>query len=207
MALIEGFIRDISGQPLVGIPVEAFQRNPLGDLNLTSLPEITDNKGYFKIFPQKDIDETNSNVYLVVTDDLKKFVSVRDRYSRYKKQDFFDAQGSKQKWRSQIVSNLNNAIQVVVIKDPIPLPIQYDTVVIGSGFGGTVVSLAIASMYKNEGNNNRVCILERGQWWISHEIPDANALRTYLVKNNMPFNTWAYPCPNPKYFKMLLMLF
>ena len=79
MVLIEGFIRDISGQPLVGIPVEAFQRNPLGDLNITSLHEITDSNGYFRIIPQRDIDEINSNVYLVVKDELKKFVSVRDR--------------------------------------------------------------------------------------------------------------------------------
>jgi cholesterol oxidase len=193
MVLIEGFIREISGQPLVGIAVEAFQRNPLGDSNITSLHEITDSNGYFRIIPQKGIDEINSNVYLVVKDELKKFVSVRDRHNRYKKQEVFDTEGSVQKWRGQIISNLNNVVQIVVIKDPILFPTQYDTVVIGSGFGGTVVSLAIANMYKNEGNNNRVCILERGQWWISHEIPDSDALRTSLVKNNMPFNTWAYP--------------
>ena len=193
MVTIEGYIRDLSGQPLAKIPVEVFQRNPLGDLNLTSLPEITDSKGYFRIIPQRDIYETNSNVYVVVTDELKKFLSVRDRHSRYKKKDFFDTEGSKQKWRSQIISNLNNVIQIVVIKDRIPFPTQYDTVVIGSGFGGTVVSLAIAKMYKAENKNLRVCILERGQWWISHEIPDSNALRTFLVKSNMPFSTWAYP--------------
>ena len=48
-------------------------------------------------------------------------------------------------------------------------------------------------MYKEKNENKRVCILERGQWWISHEIPDSNPLRTFLVKNNMPFSTWAYP--------------
>ena len=117
-------------------------------------------------------------MYIVVTDELKKFVSVRDRYSRYKKQEVFDTEGSVLKWRGQIISNLNNVIQIVVIKESYTVPTEYDTVVIGSGFGGTVVSLAIAKMYKNESNNNRVCILERGQWWISHEIPDSNALRS-----------------------------
>ena len=193
MVVIEGYIQDLAGQPIIGAPVEAFQRNPLGDLNLTSLPEVTDNKGYFKIIPQRDIDETNSNVYIAITDELKKFVSVRDRYSRYKKEDFFDTQGSKQKWKGQIISNLNNVIQVIVILNSIPVPTEYDTIVIGSGFGGTVVSLAIAKMYKAKNENKRVCILERGQWWISHEIPDSNALRSFLVKNNMPFSTWAYP--------------
>ncbi len=97
MVVIEGYIQDLAGQPIIGAPVEAFQRNPLGDLNLTSLPEVTDNKGYFKIIPQRDIDETNSNVYIAITDELKKFVSVRDRYSRYKKEDFFDTQGQQTK--------------------------------------------------------------------------------------------------------------
>jgi hypothetical protein len=52
MVVIEGYIRDSAGQPLAIVPVEAFQLNPLGDLTLTSVPEITDNEGYFKIIPQ-----------------------------------------------------------------------------------------------------------------------------------------------------------
>jgi hypothetical protein len=79
-----------------------------------------------------------------------------------------------------------------VKEDHISVPTEYDSVVIGSGFGGTVVSLAIAKMYNMKNENNRVCLLERGQWWISHEIPDSNPLRAFLVKNNMPFSTWAY---------------
>lgn len=194
MVTIEGYIRDSVGQPLAGIPVEAFQRNPLGDLNLTAAPEITDGDGYFKIIPQRDIDEINSNVYVVITDESKTFVSVRDRHGRYKKKEFFSTGGiNGWKWRSQIVSNVNNTIQIVILQNRIPVPSEYDSVVIGSGFGGTVVSLAIAKMYKGKNENKRVCILERGQWWISHEIPDSNALRTFLVKNNMPFSTWAYP--------------
>jgi hypothetical protein len=194
MVIIEGYIRDPVGQPLVGIPVEASQYNPLGDLTLTTFPEITDNKGYFKIVPQRDIDETNSNVYIIITDESKKFISVRDRHGRHKRKEFFSVDGiNGWKWRSQVISNLNNVIEIVVTQNRIPVPTTYDSVVIGSGFGGTIVSLAIAKMYKEKNENNRVCILERGQWWISHEIPDSNPLRTFLVKNNMPFSTWAYP--------------
>ena len=47
-------------------------------------------------------------------------------------------------WRSQIISNLNNVIEVAVKQNRIPVPTEYDSVVIGSGFGETVVSLAIA---------------------------------------------------------------
>jgi len=194
MVIIEGYAHNSAGQPLVGISVEAFEQNPLGDLTLTTFPELTDNKGYFKILPQRNIDETNSNVYIVVTDESKKFVSVRDRHSRYKRKEFFSVGGiNGWKWRGQVISNLNNVIEIVITQNRIPVPSTYDSVVIGSGFGGTIVSLAIAKMYKEKNENNRVCILERGQWLISHEIPDSNPLRTFLVKNNMPFSTWAYP--------------
>jgi hypothetical protein len=194
MVIIEGYVRNSAGQPLAGIPIEAFQQNPLGDLTLTAFPEITNNEGYFKIITQRDIDEMNSNVFIIITDESKKFISVRDRHSRYKRKEFFSVGGTNGwKWRSQIISNLNNVIQIVVTQSRISIPAEYDSIVIGSGFGGTIVSLAIAKMYKEKNENKKVCILERGQWWVSHEIPDSNPLRTFLVENNMPFSTWAYP--------------
>jgi GMC oxidoreductase len=196
MVIIEGYIRDSTGQePLVGLPVEAFQQIHLGSLILTELPEFTDREGYFKIIPQRSIDETGSNVYIVVTDESKRFVSVRDRHSRYKRKEFSSVERTfGWKWSSQVITNLNTIIEIDVKQEPLSLPDAYDSVVIGSGFGGTIVSVAIAKMYKGKNEHNkRVCILERGQWWISHEIPDSNSLRTFLIKNNMPFGTWAYP--------------
>jgi cholesterol oxidase len=180
---------------LVGLPVEAFQQTPLGSLSLTQSPEFTDEEGYFKIIPQINIiNETGSNVYVVVIDESKRFVSVRDRQSRYKKKEFPSAEGSfGWQWSSQVINNLNTIIEINVKQEPLSLPDAYDSVVIGSGFGGTITSIAIAKMYKGKNEDKRVCILERGQWWISHEIPDSNSLRTFLIKNNMPFGTWAYP--------------
>jgi len=194
MVAIEGHVHNSAGQPLVGISVEAFQNNLFGQSNLTSSPEITNNNGYFKIIPQKNIDEMNSNVYIVVTDESKKFVSVRDRRSRYKRKEFSSIEGiNGWKWKGESISNLNNVIEIVVAQDGKPVPAEYDSVVIGSGFGGTVVSLAIAKKYKAENARNRVCILERGQWWINDEIAASDSYRTFLVNNNMPFGTWAYP--------------
>ena len=89
MVVIEGYIRDSTGQPLVGIPVEAFQQNPMGDLTLTGFPQPTDNEGYFNIASQRKIDENNSNVYIVVTDEAKKFVSVRDNIVDTKEKNSF----------------------------------------------------------------------------------------------------------------------
>jgi GMC oxidoreductase len=194
MVAIEGHVHNSAGQPLVGISVEAFQNNLFGQSNLTSSPEITNNNGYFKIIPQKNIDEMNSNVYIVVTDESKKFVSVRDRRSRYKRKEFSSIEGIHGwKWKGESISNLNNVIEIVVAQDGKPVPAEYDSVVIGSGFGGTVVSLAIAKKYKAENAGNRVCILERGQWWINDVIAASDSYRTFLVNNNMPFGTWAYP--------------
>jgi cholesterol oxidase len=194
MVAIEGHVHNSAGQPLVGISVEAFQNNLFGQSNLTSSPEITNNNGYFKIIPQKNIDEMNSNVYIVVTDESKKFVSVRDRRSRYKRKEFSSIEGiNGWKWKGESISNLNNVIEIVVAQDGKPVPAEYDSVVIGSGFGGTVVSLAIAKKYKAENARNRVCILERGQWWINDVIAASDSYRTFLVNNNMPFGTWAYP--------------
>jgi len=194
MVAIEGHVHNSAGQPLVGISVEAFQNNLFGQSNLTSSPEITNNNGYFKIIPQKNIDEMNSNVYIVVTDESKKFVSVRDRRSRYKRKEFSSIEGiNGWKWKGESISNLNNVIEIVVAQDGKPVPAEYDSVVIGSGFGGTVVSLAIAKKYKAENAGNRVCILERGQWWINDVIAASDSYRTFLVNNNMPFGTWAYP--------------
>lgn len=198
MVMIEGYIRDSSGQqPLVGVPVEAFQQNPLGDLNLAVFPQFTNDEGFFRIIPQINIGEKAiSNVYIVVTDESKRFVSVRDRHSRYKRKEFLSLEGIYGwKWKSQVIANLNNIFQIVVVvkQDPISIPAEYDSVVIGSGFGGTIASIAIAKMYKGKNEDKRVCILERGQWWISHELPDSNTFRSFLVRNNMPFSTWAYP--------------
>jgi cholesterol oxidase len=194
MVAIEGYIHNAAGQPLAGIPVEAFKDVPLIDdrnLNPNSTPEVTNNEGYFKIIPQKDIDEINSNVYIIITDESKKFISIRDRHSRYKRK---DVRGTNtQKWRSQIVSNLNNVIEIVVTESSLPVLSEYDSIVIGSGFGGTVVALAIAKMYKMKNENKKVCMLEQGQWWISPEVLDSDPMRAFLLKNNMPFSTWAYP--------------
>jgi hypothetical protein len=208
MAIIEGYIRDVSNQPLSGIPIQAFQdRHLIGDLKLTPDPVITDNNGHFKLIPNRDIETINSNVYLVVIDTEKKIVSMRDWKSRYKREKteiiFNDVKSIR--WKGNIIDNLDNIIEIIVILDQIVIPNTYDSIVIGSGFGGTIISLSIAKKYdeknKIDSGKRRICILERGQWWISHEIPhsldqnsiESKSIRSYLVKNNMPFNTWAYP--------------
>ena len=78
---------------------------------------------------------------------------------------------------------------------------KYEAVVIGSGFGGTVVSLSLSNKYEKDGEGKSVCILERGQWWISPEIPltkegtidHKSTILEYLVDNSMPYGVFPYP--------------
>lgn len=83
----------------------------------------------------------------------------------------------------------------------------FDAVVIGSGFGGTILTLSMANMFESDNSSNNtnktVCLLERGQWWLSHEInytPPAERgpsysinMREFLDDNKRPYHTWPYP--------------
>jgi len=88
---------------------------------------------------------------------------------------------------------------------------SFEAVVIGSGFGGTILSLTLANKFAEENRKNgtagtskkkSVCILERGQWWISHEItftpkdkrPNPNSnMREFLHDNEKPYRFWPHP--------------
>lgn len=92
-----------------------------------------------------------------------------------------------------------------------------NVVVIGSGFGGTICALTLAK-YLDKKNNGQpseeesVCVLERGQWWVSHEIPygsgkqppDQNMLE-YIIDTKKPFNFWAHPDNIEGLFSMISM--
>src|SRR6266699_3108255 len=87
----------------------------------------------------------------------------------------------------------------------------YAALVIGSGFGGTIMALTLANFFesRNKGrsraNLEEVCVLERGQWWISHEIlarpadkrqgepPDKRNMREYLDDAGQQYAFWAHP--------------
>ena len=94
---------------------------------------------------------------------------------------------------------------------------QCEAVVVGSGFGGTIISLSLVNKFvKAEDTQDpdtlktKVVILERGQWWVSHELPSSpggnefakkpgpgvvpdKGMREYLETNDIPYRTWAYP--------------
>ncbi len=81
----------------------------------------------------------------------------------------------------------------------------FDAVVVGSGFGGTILALSFANRFEMENAKNntskKVCILERGQWWLSNELNytlKANRkrppnMREFLEDSGRPYHTWAHP--------------
>ena len=144
MIVIEGRIHDSRDRPLSGIPVELFQRFPGQDILLTLPPQssVTDNEGYFKIILSQIIHIKNSQVYLAITDSTARFTSVRDSQSRYRKEEFIDNEGNEGlKWRGEVINNLNNSMDITVILEKRKILDEYEAVVIGSGFGGTIAAL------------------------------------------------------------------
>src|SRR5712692_4334931 len=100
---------------------------------------------------------------------------------------------------------------------------HFEAVVIGSGFGGTIAALTLANYFsardpieassKPALEKKKVCLLERGRWWISHELPDRPEderkqdlaadpsmqevlkpnMREFLKDKGQPFGFWAHP--------------
>lgn len=82
---------------------------------------------------------------------------------------------------------------------------RFEAVVVGSGFGGTILALSFANKFqldnKNEDSAKKVCVLERGQWWISHELTYSQKenrktfpnMREYLKDNDHAFHFWPHP--------------
>ena len=50
----------------------------------------------------------------------------------------------------------------------------FEAIVVGSGFGGTILALSLANKYEADNDRDetdkKVCLLERGQWWLPHEM-------------------------------------
>jgi choline dehydrogenase-like flavoprotein len=82
---------------------------------------------------------------------------------------------------------------------------SFEAAVVGSGFGGTILALSLANKFEQDNKDNntkkKVCILERGQWWISHELnytPKETRkthpnMREYLTDNNFAYHFWPHP--------------
>ncbi|MGA8842076.1 MAG: hypothetical protein WB511_00675, partial [Nitrososphaeraceae archaeon] len=173
---VKGILHDSLNRPLSDTTIEAIDADFISQDILGSTK--TNKEGLYDIsFSQNQFDwlhiEGDPELRLIVHDDKKEFLSVKDSAGHYKKSTNV---AGKTVWTSNIVNDIsdtvtNNITVVITIKQ---IPEEYEAAVIGSGFGGTIVSLSLANWFNEldpTHNIKRVCILERGQWWTSHEVP------------------------------------
>jgi choline dehydrogenase-like flavoprotein len=146
--VIKGRIRDSEGKPLSGISVNGFDKDVISSDLLGS--STTDNSGHFEIpFNTSNFDrfhvEREPDVYLKIIDSNKSFKAVKDKQGSYTRDNI------SEDWNSNIIDSINDIdkYDITIVVQPRKIPDKYETVVIGSGFGGTITSLTVANMYSN----------------------------------------------------------
>jgi choline dehydrogenase-like flavoprotein len=207
---IEGKIHDSIGNPQSGILIVARDHSIFES---TLGQDTSDKNGFFRITFHK-LSLFKPNAYLVIADSKKQFINVNDNQTGDYTKVIHDFTGDVV-WKSNVIDDVDkyHNIDVKVTLKLRDVPDKYESVVIGSGFGGTILSLTLANKYQTDGAiDKRVCLLERGQWWVSYEMPDSPegrppgsspTIREYLNKYNIPYSTWAYPDNLKGVFRLL----
>lgn len=80
---------------------------------------------------------------------------------------------------------------------------EFEAVAVGSGFGSTILALSLVNKFQSDNakdnTNKKVCVLERGQWWINHELnytPKEERrtcpnMREFLEENKRPYHYYS----------------
>jgi choline dehydrogenase-like flavoprotein len=207
---IFGRIRGPTGEPFLDeTRLDAFEESILGSRFDRHLGQATSSKsdGTFAISVGREsiIAVDPRKVYLVVSDPRSRF----DRVTEGEGEFLAEADPSNGKrWKGPRLEDAGQkevGIEISLSQSHISPPPNdsYEAVVVGSGFGGSIVGLTLANKYAEgaPSETNRVCMLERGQWWISGEVPATASgtvdgrptIRQYLEENDLPFDTWAAP--------------
>src|SRR5215213_1897596 len=212
MIRIKGELKNLAGSSLSEVEIKVFDLVH-GNPRLLVQPQFPDQNGRFDIqLIDQIIPIDEDTIQLVLIETTKKFTSVRDNQDRFDNKDLYKkrvVQGNVIEWVGLPLQFLDN-ILITISLTPLKIPKEkYETVVIGSGFGGTILSLTLGHKYKDDNDGKKVCVLERGQWWVSHEMPSSDkdtinydpndpstykqTVREYLETHDMPYDIWAYP--------------
>jgi hypothetical protein len=204
MLSIKGALKDSTGSPLSEVEIKVFDLVH-GNPRLLVQPQLPDQNGHFNIQLNDQIIPIDTDtIHLVLIETTKKITSVRDNQDRFNNKNLYKkrvVQGNVVEWVGLPLQFLDD-INITISLTPLKIPEEkYETVVIGSGFGGTIISLTLGQKYKQDNDGKKVCILERGQWWVSHEMPSSSegtinnkeTIREYLEHHDMPYDIWAYP--------------
>ena len=185
----------ITNQALAAYTVKAFDKDPLfdifGDDPLGS--SVTLDDGTFIIYFTKESFKRPAEFWESVLNEPDVYLKI------------FDPNGN--------IIHETSVISIPFVPYNNPNEVnQCEAVVIGSGFGGTILSLSLVNQFQTEDQSKpdpqkrKVVVLERGQWWVSHELPSSpggnefakktnpdKGMREYLEANDIPYRTWAYP--------------
>ena len=213
---IRGILHDPQNEPISEITITAYDKDPLSGERLGSVKSSSE--GLFEIsFSEKQFDffhlEGAPEVYLIVSDSNQGFLSVKDQKGDFEKS--ADIHGNTI-WTGKIIGDISDldSYDITAVTKPREIPECYEAVVIGSGFGGTIVSLSLANWFDEQDPTHkvkRVGVLERGQWWVSHEMPATSSgtvdgtetIREYLEKNHLSYGLWPYPDNTKGFLKLL----
>lgn len=191
--LLKGKLTDSMGNPLPYHPIKIFDKDPIFDDPLGN--SVTLDDGTFSIAFTKEDFKKPGEFWESPNDDPDLYLKT------------FDPDGNQINVTGVMSMPFTPLVDLAEIT-------QCEAVVVGSGFGGTIVSLSVVNQLHEEDkmlpdpNKRRVVVLERGQWWISHEVPKSRdfneqksanpalhkpGMREYLELKDIPYRTWAYP--------------
>jgi len=71
---------------------------------------------------------------------------------------------------------------------------DYEAVVIGTGFGGTMTALPLAKEFVDRAKNEKILMIERGTWWTTPvgTVQDKEVkTRDFLARNGQPVQYWS----------------
>ncbi len=191
---IKGILTNTANEPLSSHTIKAFDKEPIfdvfGDEHLGY--SVTNDDGTFRIDLTKEsfkkplefwVHDNQPKLYLKVFDPDGNFI-----------------------YETSVIDK-----PFVPFDNPNEIG-QCEAIVIGSGFGGTIIASSLVNQIvaddqvKPDQDKRKVVLLERGQWWVSHELPSSlgadefkkkinpdKGMREYLEANDIPYRTWAYP--------------
>ena len=192
---LKGTLTDSTGKPLSNHTIKAFDKDPLidplGDDPLGS--SVTLDDGTFKITFSKEDFKRPSEFWELVTNQPELYLKI------------LDVEGNTIHETGIITNPFSPYVDPAEVN-------QCEAVVVGSGFGGTIASLSLVNQFVKDAatvpgsEKKKVVLLERGQWWVSHELPASpgshefekkgklgKGIREFLETSDMPYRTWPYP--------------
>lgn len=194
--LLKGKLTDGAGEPLPYYTIKIFDEDPI--IHLLDDPigsSVTLDDGAFSIAFTKEDFKKPGEFWESPSNEPNLYIKI------------FDHDGK------EIHKTTTLATPFIPLVEPGELS-KCEAVVVGSGFGGTIASLSLVNQLHEEDklvpdpDKRKVILLERGQWWISHEVPKSRGfneqktvdptqhkpgIREYLELNDIPYRTWAYP--------------